>query len=342
MDKQQVNSATTLLSLLGQHINKINQCDTTEGLLTCLQDCISMVLGFNTVWLVVFKEGDYTQAQVITMSGKHAAIVQQNAQIVSDDPFMNDIYFKSEPVYIEDMEKDSRTNKDLVVRWNSRTALCCQLHINGDAIGALCTGSFDDEGLVSLTESEISYFEALTKSTSIVLHKIQNNKLANEDALTRLLNRRGLLVQVEKLVSLAKRNNTKLGLIYADLDDFKLINDTYGHDFGDAVLKQVAYALSGAVRESDIVARTGGDEFIVVLNDIKDPSSILDIIADVRSKLEVSNKTEVQHKLSMSFGYAFYPDDGVTIDALIKSADEKMYAVKKENKYQLKSLHTKN
>jgi len=166
--------------------------------------------------------------------------------------------------------------------------------------------------------------------------------LANEDALTRLLNRRGLLVQVEKLVSLAKRNNTKLGLIYADLDDFKLINDTYGHDFGDAVLKQVAYALSGAVRESDIVARTGGDEFIVVLNDIKDPSSILDIIADVRSKLEVSNKTEVQHKLSMSFGYAFYPDDGVTIDALIKSADEKMYAVKKENKYQLKSLHTKN
>ncbi len=158
-------------------------------------------------------------------------------------------------------------------------------------------------------------------------------RMAYFDHLTGLPNRTLLKDRIERAIRKARRNKLKVSVFFIDIDHFKTINDTLGHDFGDILLKQVANRLSGIFRESDTVARFGGDEFVAVVQDIKDIQDAVKVADQVLKLFETPFYVEKQEVfLSASIGIAVYPDNGETPSELIKNADIAMYKAKEEGK----------
>lgn len=154
---------------------------------------------------------------------------------------------------------------------------------------------------------------------------------ASHDPLTALQNRYGMDDHFAMAIKRAKRDRKSLAAMFIDLDDFKRINDDYGHLFGDTVLKEVADRLSKAVRETDILARFGGDEFVVI-TEINSPEEI-DILAQrILSKLRASPFARGRCRLTASIGVAVYPYHGLTQKRLLINADKAMYTVKEQGK----------
>ena len=154
-------------------------------------------------------------------------------------------------------------------------------------------------------------------------------KLAYYDNLTGAANRTLFYEIAEKFLHNSKRNNNLLGLMFIDVDKFKSINDTYGHEAGDRVLAQVANILKEATRRNDIVARHGGDEFLILLPDIKNYKNyevVLSRIVNNKNKIICYDGNEIN--ISFSIGVSFYPYDGNSIDQLITAADKGMYIAK--------------
>ena len=161
----------------------------------------------------------------------------------------------------------------------------------------------------------------------------QVRQLAVNDELTGLLNRRGFLLLAEHQRSLSDRKGTSLGLVFIDVDRFKTINDTCGHEEGDRALKELARLLQRTFRRSDVVARLGGDEFIVLMTDINGAG--VQIVLDRLAKsLEVFNhETQYPWNLSISLGVALYDSaHPVTLEALMGLADQSMYKAKAQSR----------
>ena len=157
--------------------------------------------------------------------------------------------------------------------------------------------------------------------------------LATHDVLTDLPSLRLGKDRLELALSLASRNKTSVAVMFIDLDGFKSINDSLGHDAGDFVLKQVALRLLSCVRESDTVARIGGDEFLLIATGIHAPGNASQIAEKVISLVsEPMTFNEMHPAISASIGIALYPEDGSEMDDLIKKADNAMYGIKKAGK----------
>ena len=156
--------------------------------------------------------------------------------------------------------------------------------------------------------------------------------LANHDVLTGLPNRRLLLESLEAAVTAAGRSEFQLALLFVDLDNFKDINDTYGHDAGDEVLVEAAKRLRSGIREGDIVARLGGDEFAVLMAGIPEDgrAAVVEIAERLRQSMKISPKVS-KGALSTSacIGIAFYPGAATSHTDLLQSADQAMYDAKR-------------
>jgi diguanylate cyclase (GGDEF)-like protein len=153
---------------------------------------------------------------------------------------------------------------------------------------------------------------------------------AQHDPLTQLPNRVLLLDRFEQAISSANRHGTFLAVLFIDLNEFKQINDTYGHSTGDQVLKLVAQRLTASVRESDTVSRHGGDEFLILLSEITQASDAALTAAKILAALGVPAKVgDHVFPLSASIGVSVYPEDGLTGQDLIERADKAMYDAKR-------------
>ena len=155
-------------------------------------------------------------------------------------------------------------------------------------------------------------------------------EMATHDYLTGLPNRILLLDRFTVASALAHRNDYRLAVLSLDLDQFKPVNDTYGHAVGDLLLQAVARRLSSITRASDTIARMGGDEFLLMLletNHVSDAAGIADKIVDSFNELFLVG--ERQFQLTVSAGIAVYPEDGTDLDTLLKKSDDAMYAAKK-------------
>ena len=154
--------------------------------------------------------------------------------------------------------------------------------------------------------------------------------LAYHDSLTGLPSRTLFNDRFNMAIADSKRNNRKTALIMLDLDHFKYINDNFGHAAGDEVLKEVSAKLTGILRQTDTVCRMGGDEFALLIPEIKAKEMIDEVAQRI---LEVIGKPftvhSVEETISGSLGIAIYPDDGETLETLIKHADMAMYEVKR-------------
>ncbi len=175
--------------------------------------------------------------------------------------------------------------------------------------------------------------------TDISTHKqseAQIFRLAHYDQVTKLPNRVLFLDRLEQDIKKANRNHQTVSVIFLDLDHFKEVNDTLGHDIGDLLLKETAQRLLSCVRDNDTVARLGGDEFTVILNNL-DQQANAEIIAQkilgrIAEPFQLAGESVY---ISTSIGISIYPEDGREVDVLLKNADQAMYAAKElgRNRY---------
>jgi diguanylate cyclase (GGDEF)-like protein/PAS domain S-box-containing protein len=156
---------------------------------------------------------------------------------------------------------------------------------------------------------------------------------ANFDTLTGLPNRNMLYEHLRQEMKKTDRSQLPMALVFVDLDYFKEINDTLGHDKGDVLLKQVANRLLSCVRTSDIVARLGGDEFTVILSELRKPANVERTAQEILKKMSAPFQLgeDIAH-ISSSIGIALYPHDGADADSLMKTADKAMYGAKQKGR----------
>lgn len=159
----------------------------------------------------------------------------------------------------------------------------------------------------------------------------KNSYLANYDQLTKLPNKNLASELFSQFSRTAKRNNKKLIVLYIDLDKFKQINDAYGHNVGDILLKKSAERLKGTLRDSDTLARLHGDEFVIFLNDVDDLSNVGTVIEHTKAAFKKPFVIDIMSiSVSLSIGVSIFPDDATTFDDLLGASDKDMYSDKKK------------
>jgi len=174
---------------------------------------------------------------------------------------------------------------------------------------------------------------ALDMSVVRDLHQ-QLESLVITDALTGLLNRRGFLQELQASISRHQRTGQKAALLYLDLDGFKRINDTLGHERGDQVLRQVSSQLKGCLRPYDRLARIGGDEFTVILDSLGSPAEAASVAQKLVHQVSDQAGEGDLSGLGVSIGIACLPTDGDTVEDLLRAADTAMYEAKRGGRRQ--------
>jgi len=189
---------------------------------------------------------------------------------------------------------------------------------------------FNEDGLVQRRVAMFTDITQKREAEQLIWHQ------ANFDFLTALPNRQMFHDRLDQEIKKSNRTGRSLALLFIDLDRFKEVNDTLGHDMGDAMLKEVALRLSNCVRETDTVSRLGGDEFTIILGELDDHGSVERVAQDILSMMsEVFHLGNEVVYVSASIGITFYPDDAITNETLLTSADQAMYAAKQmgRNRY---------
>jgi diguanylate cyclase (GGDEF)-like protein len=242
-----------------------------------------------------------------------------------------------QPAIVNDVSKDPRFagKFDSETRFKTRSILCAPLISRGRTIGVVeiinrIGGRF--------THADLEVLLTLVEPCAIALENAmlfqRTEQLTITDDLTKLFNSRYLNLYIGREIKRCKRHGIPLSVIFLDLDGFKGINDSYGHLAGSRTLTEVGAILSQAVRESDILARYGGDEFVVVLPETP-PSGALVIAERIRRAIESHpflREQGLSARISASFGIASYPDHALTPEGLIQKADQAMYRVKEREK----------
>jgi diguanylate cyclase (GGDEF)-like protein len=248
------------------------------------------------------------------------------------------------PVAVADLLKDERTRSHPLVTGSPQFRFCALYPIKdrfGHAIGA--AAAYDTAprkltaGILEAIEDvgELAQRELLLTEVGGVQQQLLNKLDASRrqallDELTRLWNRRGGMTFLEQVLADKTRRSTSLGVCVIDVDDFKLINDRYGHAMGDVVLRKLAAVIVDSVRPEDIACRLGGDEFMLVFPEVNDEqlTAIMDRIrSHVKSLVIRTRAGEV--RVSVSIGGCLASGESVTdADGLVHRADEAMYREK--------------
>jgi diguanylate cyclase (GGDEF)-like protein/PAS domain S-box-containing protein len=185
----------------------------------------------------------------------------------------------------------------------------------------------DDDGAIDnfvVIQSDIS---------AVMQFEAELDYQAHHDGLTGLANRRQLRERLEHAIGCSQQGGAELWVVFIDLDRFKFVNDTLGHDAGDALLKALAERIKLAVRKSDTLARIGGDEFMLILPTGDERAASLAVIQDIMAAVaEPIMIQSYEFHLTCSVGIAVYPDDGTTVETLAKHADIAMYKAKESGR----------
>jgi diguanylate cyclase (GGDEF)-like protein len=194
-----------------------------------------------------------------------------------------------------------------------------------------------DREVVELREPELREIDKL-RAANIQLRRelaelkereAETKKLADRDGLTGLFNRRSMLELLEAAIGDAIKLDLHVGLLFIDLNGFKIINDRHGHAAGDKILTTVATRILARVRAGDICCRYGGDEFVVVLPGVPDPSPVSRVADAIRERISLPYWIgEEQQRLTASIGESIYPHHGENAAKLLHRADEAMYRLK--------------
>ena len=278
--------------------------------------------------------------------------------VINNENKVNVVYQKGKnccEVPIPNMCRAYRTGKEI----NSiKFPHICQDHFcekhNHICIPFSTGGTFTGIVTINFTPEEyekekdnIAYIESYLNESSSIIEAKYTLKLMKKnsvtDQLTGLYNRRYLEEILEKIAASAIREKSLLGVLMIDVDFFKKVNDTLGHDAGDEVLKELSKVLVNSVRDSDFVVRFGGEEFIIILQNIKDKKEIIKVAEKIRetfaqTKISVSGKTLTK---TISIGVSIFPEDTTKIWECIKFADLALYDAKHNGRNKVVAFNEK-
>jgi diguanylate cyclase (GGDEF)-like protein/PAS domain S-box-containing protein len=185
----------------------------------------------------------------------------------------------------------------------------------------------------AIMESFVDITDHIKLEASLTEAKRKIAEIAEHDFLTGLPNRYQFGKVAEKFMAYAVRHKKILTILSLDLDKFKDVNDKYGHDIGDLLLKEVGARMYKNIRAEDLIARMGGDEFTIMAPGLKDKADVVRIAQKLLTVIKQPYKlNEFQLQISISIGIAFFPEDGKDITSLLKNADKAMYKAKDEGK----------
>jgi diguanylate cyclase (GGDEF)-like protein len=213
------------------------------------------------------------------------------------------------------------------------TYFCVPLTAQNNVYGLLYL-EFAGNETVTLSENEKTLVKALSELTALALANVRLRENLSyqsiRDPLTGLYNRRYLDEYLLKQVSQSERNKNPLAVLMIDIDHFKKINDNFGHDAGDFVLKELSRVLQGDIRTGDLVARYGGEEFIIVFynTSLGVAKKRAEVIRQAVAAMQLKYAAENIGKITISIGVAIYPDDTKTVADLISCADKALYTAK--------------
>lgn len=246
-----------------------------------------------------------TQYDETDLIGKHISFFEftQNDALLDEMSYKNTMLSgqdKNDEIYIR-----CKHNKHLLIRKNSNNVMS-----------------------ESKKQYTILTFEDITEQNRILEHY---QHLSTHDPLTGLANRVLLHENFTRAQYSAIRNHQKMALLVCDINGFKQFNDTHGHDLGDSVLKLVAKTLKKLLRANDTITRYGGDEFVLIVENIDNVDQITQVVAKIKAAFPISSMNgEENYKINMSIGSACFPDEGYRFNELIEIADHNMYQEKKE------------
>lgn len=217
-------------------------------------------------------------------------------------------------------------------------------HLSLDEIQDALTKSEDIEGKVQecaedLHSVNVALAEEITERKKLEQKLLdtkaqeeKNHYLAYHDVTTGLANRALLNDRLAQALAQAERHTRSFAVLFIDLDEFKSINDTYGHAIGDKVLKMVGAHLQACVRDEDTVSRLGGDEFLCLLMEVEEEANVAKIAESMIKKVSAPCEiNDVKLGVKPSIGIALYPRDGTSAEALLKNADAAMYKAKQDS-----------
>jgi len=216
--------------------------------------------------------------------------------------------------------------------WNRRK--------NGEVYAEMLTISAIKDA-ANITQNYVALF---TDITSMKEHQQQLEHIAHYDPLTDLPNRVLLADRLQQAIAQCQRHSKQLAVLYLDLDGFKMVNDTYGHEVGDELLITVSQRMKEVLREGDTLARVGGDEFVAALVQLDQANDYLQILERLlqAASSPVTVKNTILH-VSASIGVTLFPQEGADADTLLRQADQAMYQAKQsgKNRYQQFNLEQK-
>jgi diguanylate cyclase (GGDEF)-like protein len=211
---------------------------------------------------------------------------------------------------------------------------CLPLAAHGETLGVLLM-QFPSREAFDFAHQHRKMIEELTETIAMAVANLNlRQKLRNQsirDGLTGLFNRQFLQVAFERELHRAKRYHAPVAVFMLDVDHFKQLNDRYGHETGDAVLRELAMVMQKGLRSEDIVCRYGGEEFVMILPEMP-PESAWERAEALRKSIEemrVACGQNTVHKITVSIGISNFPSDGATQEALVRTADENLYRAKR-------------
>jgi diguanylate cyclase (GGDEF)-like protein len=271
-------------------------------------------------YTIVYKHGEFNFCNdAIMINCNECRAYRNGANITSSEHHQNCPSFSSEDHYYFCIEK--KISKSSVLVFNFVFENKRSLEIFKENLPII-------ENYIAEAKPEIEM--------RLLLQALEDASL--KDGLTGLHNRRYFDTYVQQLISQSRRQNIKLSALMVDIDHFKAVNDEYGHDIGDKVLTQTAHIIKDNVRESDIVVRFGGEEFVVILVGIENEDNIFEIAEKLRNKI-AENEIDVYAgstiKKTASFGFSIFPDDSTSFTTVMKYADLALYDAKETGRNQV-------
>lgn len=243
-------------------------------------------------------------------------------------------------VTTEDVSKlpeEASAEKEQLIQQGVNSVIVIPIEENGEMLGFMGLDSV--KSFKKWSQYHIRLLKTLSNLLANGLIKIKSEKeiehMAYYDHLTGLPNRTLFSDRLTQAIHLAKRNEKCIGVIFIDLDSFKMVNDTMGHSAGDTVLREVSRGLVQRLRKTDTVSRFGGDEFLILVNNLADNEDIIKVVENILEMFELPlNINGQDFYITGSAGVAVYPFDGEDAETLTKNADIAMYMAKSRGKNQ--------
>lgn len=327
-------AAEHAMALQGERIRQLYLAAATRGqsLDEQIENTLSLgcrLFDFDYGYVTRFKDA----AVVIQSAAGEGAGVRAGMLFPKRNALSRLVEGERQSVFIPDLDEPPWNTDPARYSAPWRSYYAAKLVVNGEDYGALVFAGREPHhvGLVQL-DRDLLEMMALFVSAAIErsMHAERIEQLAFYDALTGLPNRALFADRIDQTLTAAKRYNRGFSVMYLDLDAFKEINDRYGHPAGDLLLRSVAERLSAICRESDTIARFGGDEFVIlqpVVNGTGDASDLAGkIVEGMQRPFTINGNECVAHT---SIGIALFPKDGVTAEELMEHADRALYRAKR-------------